>query len=313
MSVLEHDNKKTGCVFNIQQYSVHDGPGIRTTVFLKGCPLSCRWCCNPESMQSSPELAYNQSKCIGVEECSRCKTACSFGAIEEGEGGKITINREACQKCFSCEGMCPSTAMHTFGKQMSVPEVLEVVEEDSAFYSRSGGGLTISGGEPLMQADFAVALLKEAKRRRINTTIETCGYADWSKLKEVAQHLKTIIFDIKSMDAAKHKEFTGVSNDLILSNFINLREAFPHLDIWVRTPLIPGFNDSEEDIGQILGLIKGMPNIKYELLPYHPMGQSKYRFLGRDYPMGEQKLSDEKFKSLRDFAQHTLMDEKNAS
>ena len=292
----------SGYVFNIQHYSVHDGPGIRTIVFLKGCPLECRWCSNPESQQYSPELAYNENNCIGTTECSWCKTACSFDAIHDGEAGKIAIDRKACQKCFKCVEACPSKALHTFGTVMTVPEVIKIVEADSIFYSRSGGGLTISGGEPLTQGDFTYALIKEAKRRRIDATIETCGHADWAQLERIAPYLKIILYDIKHMDNAKHQEYTGISNKLILENFIKLRETFPGLHILVRTPVVPGFNDTEEDITAIVNFIKDKPNVSYEILPYHRMGQQKYSYIGREYQLRDIKLSEEKTKSLQEIA-----------
>jgi pyruvate formate lyase activating enzyme len=257
-------------------------------------------------MKSFAEVAYKSEKCIGTDVCDLCKRACAVGAISNADAGKISINRELCNNCLACSGACPAEALHTFGNQMSVQEVIKAVEADSAFYTRSGGGLTVSGGEPLMQSEFTVALLKEAKKHRINVTIETSGYAEWSKLEEVAQLLKLIIFDIKHIDEEKHREFTGVSNALILNNFKMLRETFPELEILVRTPVIPGFNDSEEELSKIIGFIKDLPNVKYEILPYHPLGQSKYGFLGRDFPMGDVKLSDEKFKSLKVYVQQAM-------
>lgn len=301
MSILTPAALTTGYVFNIQRYSLHDGPGIRTIVFLKGCPLHCRWCSNPESQQPLPELAYNPGKCIGTDACFLCKSACPHGAIGEGAGGRVAIDRDACQKCFGCANVCPSKAMHIFGRLMSVAEVLDTVETDGMFYSRSGGGLTLSGGEPLMQADFAEALVKESRRRRIDATIETTGFAVWADLERVAAYLKTILYDIKSMDAEKHKQFTGVDNELILHNFVRLREAFPQLKIIARTPVVPGFNDTEADIGAIVDFLRDMPNVEYELLPYHRLGQQKYEYLGRPYPMADILLNMEKAKALQEF------------
>jgi len=299
MNATNQVNKKTGCVFNVQRYSVHDGPGIRTIIFLKGCPLSCRWCSNPESQYPEPELAFNRNKCIGTSECFRCRTFCAFDAISEAADGKISIDRQKCTKCFRCVMTCPSKAMHTFGKMMSAKEVLDSIESESLFYARSGGGITISGGEPLHQIDFVEEIFKEAKRRRIDVTMETCGFADWEKLQRAAGYMKSILFDIKSMDPVKHKEYTGVSNELILQNLQRLRETFPDLQIFVRTPLIPGFNDTVEDINAILAFIKDMPNLKYELLPYHRMGQQKYEYLDRPYGMTEERLQDETVKMLQ--------------
>ena len=294
--------KNKGCVFNIQQYSVHDGPGIRTIVFMKGCPLECRWCSNPESQQLPAEVAYNPNKCIGADQCYRCGTSCPAGGIRTEESGKISIDRTKCSQCFTCVDACPSKAMHVFGSLMSVDEVLKAVERDSVFYSRSGGGLTVSGGEPLLQAEFTIALLKEAKRRRINTAMETCGHIEWRRLEAACQHLNTLLFDVKTVDPAKHKSFTGADNALILENLRRARAAFPNLNILVRTPLVPGFNDTEAEIAAIIDYLSELPDISYEILPYHRMGQSKYQFLDREYPMGDVKLDEEKAKKLIEFA-----------
>ena len=290
-----------GCVFNIQHYSVHDGPGIRTIVFLKGCPLSCRWCSNPESQKLNPEVAYNPNKCIGWADCYRCGKVCPSQAVRQESSGKISLDRAACTDCFACVDACPSKALHLFGAMMSVDEVMKAVERDSAFYSRSEGGLTVSGGEPLLQAAFTVALLKEAKRRRINTAMETCGAVEWERLQEACQHLNFLLYDIKSVDPQKHKEFTGADNALIMENLRKIRQTFPQLDVLVRTPLVPGFNDTEAEIAAIVGFVNEL-HVGYELLPYHRMGQSKYQFLDREYPMGEVKLDEERAKELTEYA-----------
>lgn len=292
-----------GVVFNIQRYSLHDGPGIRTLVFLKGCPLRCRWCSNPESQNLDPELAYNAGKCIGVEECGLCLGQCPKGALLEGEDGRVRVDRGACRESFACVDVCPSHALTAFGKWMSVDEVLRTVEADGPFYTRSGGGLTLSGGEPLAQADFARDLLRQAKVRRIDTSMETCGMAEWDSLERACRYLDSILFDIKSMDGGKHKEFTGVSNDRALENFMLLCDRFPDLEKHVRTPVIPGFNDSEEEIGAILDFLADKPNVRFELLGYHRLGLPKYRYLDRDCPMGELVLDENKFKLLKEMVE----------
>lgn len=298
MSAIDTGQKKNGYVFNVQRYSVHDGPGIRTIVFLKGCPLKCRWCANPESQHLLPELALNHNKCIGTKECSMCLDICENEAIQESDEGKVYILRDRCKNCTKCADTCPSRALNIYGKAISVNEVLKVVEEDSVFYSRSGGGITMSGGEPLVQPLFACELVKEAKRRRMNTALETCGHTDWESLDNVCRHLNTIMYDIKSMDPEKHKEFTGVSNELILDNFKKLCANYPSLSIVVRTPVIPGFNDTEEEIQAIIDFIKQFPQVEYELLPYHRLGQPKYEYLGKEYPLPEVTLDNEKMKLL---------------
>lgn len=299
----QSDNNKQGYVINIQPYSVHDGPGIRTIVFLKGCPLKCRWCSNPESQKDKPELAYNSSKCILSSGCSECLNLCSNNEIRKTEGNEITIDRNIDIDPSILADACPSKALSVYGKLMTVDEVLNSVEKDSVFYARSGGGLTISGGEPLKQPGFTIELLKAAKKRRMNTAIETCGYTNWSNLEQAAEFLDTVLFDIKCINKDKHKEFTGVSNEIILDNFTKLCEKFPKLNKLVRTPVIPGFNDSEEDIEGIVDFLKGRPNINYELLAYHRFGESKYEYIGRQYPMGDVKLDEEKMKKLKSIAE----------
>lgn len=291
--------KHSGIVFNIQKYSVHDGPGIRTVVFLKGCPLRCRWCSNPESQKPQPQLVYNPNKCLTLEHCVRCLEVCTAGAIKKGGENRIEIDREICTECLLCAGACPSMALNFYGESMTVEQVIARVEEDSAFYSRSGGGLTISGGEPLHQADFTTGLLKEAKRRRINTAMETCGFCRWEDLENACRFLDTLLYDVKTMDPAKHLVYTGVSNELILENLKRTRETFPHLPVWVRTPVVPGFNDDTEEIRRILEHIQEMPNTWFEALDYHRMGKPKYEYLGLEFPMGDAKLDDEKMRRIR--------------
>ena len=289
-----------GYVFNVQRYTLHDGPGIRTMDFLNGCPLRCQWCSNPESQQQQPELALNVQKCIGTLACDFCRKACSQGAITAAEDGKIRVDRQRCDLCLECAAACPSEALHVFGARRSVDEVMAEVEADGVFFGRSGGGMTLSGGEPLVQSAFALALLGEARRRRIDTAIETCGHVDWPVLQAAAELCGTVFFDIKCMDAAKHREFTRVDNALILSNLRELAAAFPRLSIVVRTPLIPGFNDSVEDISQIIGFLKQFSAISYEVLPYHRLGTPKYEYLGRAYPLGATALNPATEKAVKE-------------
>lgn len=283
-------------VFNIQKYSLHDGPGIRTIVFLKGCPLRCRWCCNPESQSYNREISYIESKCIGGSECGMCKAVCKSNAINLKQ--KAAINTALCTNCLRCADICPSKAIKIEGKKYTTDEIINIVENDSVFYARGKGGLTISGGEPLTHKDFVIGLLNEAKKRKINTAIETCGYADYDNLFEIAKYLDYILFDIKSMDEKKHIEYTGQSNDKILYNFERLCYDYPYLPKKVRTPIIPGFNDNEKDIKAILKFIENKPNVSYEPLKYHSFGKGKYKALGREYAMGDVALSDKKFNYL---------------
>ena len=300
MTQKRQPDGRHGYVFNIQRYSLHDGPGIRTLVFLKGCPLRCPWCSNPESQRLEPELAYNESKCIGFQECSLCVKECRTKTIHQKQNGKVFFERETCEECFRCVEVCPSHAVRVFGKLMSVDEVLEVVEADGIFYARSGGGITLSGGEPLVQAAFAGNLLQEAKRRRINTSMETCGFAEWEDLERACRNLDSILFDIKSMDSEKHKQFVGVSNEKTLENFNRLCACFPDLPKRVRTPVIPGFNDTEKDVRAILEFIRNVPKVEFELLAYHRLGQPKYCYLGRDYTPGDVTLDRERMSALEE-------------
>ncbi len=242
-----------GIVFNIQKYSLHDGPGIRTVVFLKGCPLRCAWCSNPESQAPQPQLALDRARCLGVDACARCLGRCPRGALGVGADGRIVRDPAACDDCLACAAACPAQALCVYGRRVTVGEVLRRVEEDEVFYARSGGGLTLSGGEPLAQAGFCMALLEEARRRRLGTALETCGHAPWPVLEAAAGLLDGVLYDLKCMDRQRHLRTTGVSNEGILDNLVRLKAAFPRLPLTVRTPVVPGFNDREEG-GNFLGL-----------------------------------------------------------
>ena len=265
-----------GIVFNIQRFSVHDGPGIRTVVFLKGCPLRCKWCANPESQKGEIEVAWTKSKCIG---CGKCKD------IDISEIDRI----------------CPSKARHTIGYETTVEHVLSIVDRDGIFYGDEEGGLTISGGEPLMQPKFTYQLLKGAKELGINTAIETTGFASAATVIKIAGKLDYLLMDIKTLDNRIHKEVTGVSNEVILDNFTLIRRSFPNLPVHVRTPVIPGVNDNEEAIRSIYDFIGNCKNVRYELLKYHKLGQPKYESLNREYPMKDAKLDEEMFEELKKY------------
>ena len=298
---MSADEQVRGLIFNIQKFSVHDGEGIRTLVFLKGCPLRCLWCSNPESQSGKPEHAFNPQRCLTAALCGRCLKACKTGALEL-VNDMIMFDLRKCKECFACHEVCPSGAQQVYGEERSVGEILDKVERDSVFYARSGGGMTLSGGEALFQHEFALALLRAAKKRRIDTAIETCGYYPYEYLQEACKSLNKLIIDIKSMDPEKHKLFTGVDNTRILENFRRVCEEFSDLPILARTPVIPGFNDTEEEIQAIRDFIPQKPNIQYELLAYHRMGQPKYMYLCRRYPYEGKQLDNARFKKLQEVA-----------
>ncbi|GAB6156144.1 glycyl-radical enzyme activating protein [Desulfosporosinus burensis] len=272
----------TGRIINIQKYCVHDGPGIRDLVFMKGCPLKCTWCSNPESQSPDFQIAYNIKKCIGANLCGYCIKACTFGALSFHED-KIVVDRYKCFNCHKCVEVCCSNALHIFGKDMTIDEVFRKTQNQAGAW-RSNGGITVSGGEPLLQADFVAALLKKYRGVGVHTAIETTGFAPWEKLEQAAQWCCLIHYDVKIMDTQKHKKYIGVDNAIILENLKKLSESFPEVDIIVRTPVIPDINDQEQDIMDIAEFLQPIPNLMdYELLPYHGYGSSKYEQLGMAY------------------------------
>lgn len=293
------DEKQTGIVFNIQKFSMHDGQGIRTMVFLKGCPLRCPWCSNPESQRHEPERAFNPTRCLTAQVCGRCIEACPNAALRVIEGG-IVFDRSRCTRCGLCVSVCPTGAQSVYGQVMSVGDILNQVERDDVFYNRSDGGMTLSGGEPLAQPDFALALLREARRRRIHTTIETCGHCPTALLDRACRHLDALIFDIKSLDSEKHKRLVGVGNELILRNIEHVWTHFPLLPVLIRTPVVPGFNDTNGEILNIRKMLPQRTNVCFEPLTYHRMGQPKYAYLGRDYPLEGIEADEGFMKRLRE-------------
>lgn len=277
----------TGRVLNIQHFCTNDGPGIRTTVFLKGCSLRCAWCCNPESIHPAPELAFDLKKCIGEEECGLCLKECPESAIYVVDADrKVRINWDLCTNCGKCVPVCPSEALFQFGRQMTVDEVLAEVEQDASFYRESGGGITLSGGECTLQPAFSAALLAEAHRRGINTAIETAGNVPWEFFQRVLEHVDTVLHDHKLTDPVRHKRWVGVDNARIQANYERAYTSFSRKTFIARTPVIPGVNDDEDHIRAVLAFIRRYPNVvDYQLLPYHRYGEGKYGFLGRQYAL----------------------------
>lgn len=263
-----------GIVFNIQKFCTNDGPGIRTTVFLKGCPLHCAWCHNPESQKQEMELLYDASKCIT---CGQCAVACGVGA-HVFENGVHTVDRAKCVVCGNCCESCPTDALELVGKEQSVDEVMQEVLRDKIFYDNSDGGLTLSGGEPLMQFDFAMALLKEAKNRGVHTCVETCGYIHTDHLCQVLDYIDLFLFDWKVTNPDLHKQYTGGNNALIRKNLQLLDEQGSQ--IILRCPIIPDVNDTVEHFEGIAELANGLKNLlAVEIEPYHSLGNAKHQKL----------------------------------
>lgn len=311
MSCEIHASKEeTGIFFNIQHFSVHDGPGIRTILFAKGCPLHCLWCSNPESQKFEPELAYKRSNCIGVEKCGLCIEACPKEAVTEAEDGGVTIDRKVCDNCGSCVEACPANALVFFGREYNVKELVSRVDEDGNYYWRSGGGPTIGGGEPFAQPNFVGNLLEALKAKGYNTAVETCGHFDLDNqgINKALTNLDFLFYDIKHMDSEKHKAYTGHSNKCILSNILELPRRYPKIEILARTPVIPGVNDNEEDIGAIAAFLSQVPTLKsYELLGYHAFGVPKYAQIGRYYPLASLKpINPERLQELKNHAMSIL-------
>lgn len=291
-----------GFVVNLQHFSTHDGPGIRTTVFFKGCSLRCKWCCNPETIAPKPELAYNIKKCIGEKECGRCLKVCPENALHVLESdGKVRVNWDLCSNCGQCVAQCPSAALYHFGRAMRVTEVLAEVEQDSGFYSESGGGITLSGGECLMQPEFAAALLKEARSRGLHTAIETAGNVPWKFMAMVLPYVDTMLHDYKLTDPKAHRHWVGTENTRILDNFRQAYAEFPAIDFVARIPLVPGVNDDEAHIDAVLERVLPFACVsELELLPYHRYGDSKYGFLGQMYALEDFSAPEpERLASLR--------------
>lgn len=290
-----------GTVFNIQKMSVHDGPGIRTTVFFKGCPLNCLWCSNPESQCVEKEIACFQARCV---KCGYCAQVCPKDLIEKKPPFEIT-DRSQCDLCEICVKECCTNAKKIIGEEYTAEELVREILKDKSFYDSSGGGVTFSGGEPLMQQPFLLEVLKQCREKGIHTAIETTGFADADKLLEAAAHLDLVFFDVKQMDDEIHKKVTGVSNELILVNLVALAKA--HDNIIVRIPVIPGINDSEENISRTAALTAELGIGTLELLPYHNLGEVKYGQLGREYALSEIKTPDEnRMKEIADIAKTSI-------
>ena len=259
----------TGQVFNIMRYALNDGPGIRTTAFLQGCPLSCPWCHNPESQAAEPGIIFNQSRCIA---CGACRRVCDHNC-----------QPDKCSVCGLCVDACCSGAREFVARRLTVNEMMNTLERDMVFYQQTGGGVTLSGGEPFCQPAFVLALLKQCKQRGIHTAVDTCGYCNREDLGKAAALADLFLYDLKLMDSANHARLTGKDNSIILENLVMLTEL--HNNVVVRVPLVPGFTDSDDNLKAMSSFLAGVAVAAVEMLPYHATGSGKYANLHRDYAL----------------------------
>jgi len=286
----------TGAVFNIQRYSIHDGPGIRTTAFLKGCPLRCVWCQNPESQTMRPEVFFVSENCNG---CGACAEVCPQGAIEVIEGRSRT-DRALCAGCGRCTEVCPNEARNLMGSSQTAQQVFQELAADEIFYQRSGGGVTLSGGEPLAQPDFAMAVLRLSKEASIHTALDTSGHVPWEIMRQVLEYVDLVLYDFKHMDPEQHKRYTGVSNELILQNAKRVHQL--GVRVLARVPVVPGYNDSRENmLATALFITKELgDSIPVHLLPYHRLGETKHERLEQPVKaIAAQPPSDEQMEETR--------------
>lgn len=290
------ETEKTGIVFDIQHYSIHDGPGIRTSVFLKGCPLKCLWCQNPESQKPYPQLMFDEQKCAG---CACCVAACVRGAIRM-EVGKSITDRSKCDGCGACVSVCLAGARNITGMRMTVNEVCQEVLTDKLFYQVTGG-VTLTGGDPLYQPEFSKAILEKCISLGITTAIETCGFGNWDKFKPILKYTNTVLYDLKHMNTEKHQYCTGVGNELILENIEKVSKE-TGLPIIVRTPVVPGYNDEPENYHAMGRFIRdNLPTCEaVELLPYHQLGEGKSLQLGKGAAIKSHHPSESGMEALRD-------------
>lgn len=295
-----------GIIFNIQRYTINDGPGIRTEIFMKGCPLKCRWCSNPESQRAAIEPGVYSSKCISEDKCGLCITACRQQALLFAGGSIAGIDRSRCIGCMKCAAACPSEAVRAWGEKMSLDEVMAVIEKDRAFYEKSGGGVTVSGGEPLVQKEFTRSILKACREAGIHTCLESTFCTDRETAEAAAEYADLVISDIKHMDSEVHKKYTGAGNEKILANLKRLA-ACGH-DMILRIPVIPGTNDDMENIIKTADYIEdniGDRLRTLQLLSFMRMGEEKCRSLDRAYEMDSLQFDREEFQQrVKDIAEY---------
>lgn len=275
-----------GNVLRIEKSSIYDGDGLRTVLFLKGCPLHCLWCSTPESQRQAPERGFAADRCCG---CGACAAICPGGALSFDVGG-LKFDKSKCSGCFKCAEVCPNGAVFTYGRRMSAEAAVREIAKDEIFYFHSGGGVTISGGEPLEQSGFVLAILEGCRDRGIDCALESSFFAPWSAIEPLLPHLGLLHVDIKHPDSERHKELVGVGNDLILENIRRADASSESFSLVTRTPLIPGINDRDEDIGALAEIAGGLKKLRFmEFLAYHRLGSETYARLGIKYPIPEIK------------------------
>jgi pyruvate formate lyase activating enzyme len=295
-----------GLIFHIRSHAVHDGPGVRTTVFLKGCPLHCLWCCDPESQGRVPDLVWLKERCLG---CDLCLPACPRSALARGEHGERQLDQGRCDHCGACAEACPGEALDLMGRWLTVEQVLAVAMRDALHAGGSGGGLTLSGGEPLAQVDFAAELLDRYKHqgRGMHTAVATCGQAPWWHVERLAPNVDLFLYDLKHMDPDEHRRYTGAGNEDILDNARRLAEAGRTLVI--RVPLIPGVNDTRDNLEATAAFVRTLPGVeRLDLLPYHRVAEPKHQRLGRVHALaGSPAFGPEKIAWAKDLLERAGM------
>jgi len=294
--MLDESIKIHGMIFDIKEFAIHDGPGIRMTVFFKGCPLHCRWCHNPEGISSSYDIFYHKFKCMG---CGKCIQICPERAIVKTE--RISIRREKCTTCGECTEICPTGALQMVGRKVTVNEVMEEIRKSIIYYDISHGGVTFSGGEPLMQPKFLKAILKRCKEEGIHTALDTSGYASSTIFKSIINEVDLFLYDLKLLDDEQHLKYTGVSNDRIIKNLNTLSEKEGERDVIIRFPVIPKITGTEKNIDDLVDLVSSLNWIReIDLLPFHNV-EEKYKRLGKKYKMKRiQSPSENEMKSIKE-------------
>lgn len=284
-----------GTIINIQKYCVHDGPGIRTTVFFKGCPLRCWWCHNPESHNPKHEIMFFRERCSS---CGACVKVCRQNAVEIKDGVPW-VDEKKCTLCGRCTEFCPNNAREYVGRDITPGELMKEIIKDEVFYDESNGGVTFSGGEPLIHSDFLSEVLKSCRERGIHTAIETSGYAPWSSFEKIIDNVDLFLYDLKLMDSEKHKKYMGVGNETILNNLKELSKR--GCSLFIRMPIILGVNDDDTHIDASIKFLKEINPLQVNLLPYHKMGMDKYKRLSMDYKLsGMERPSDERMAEIAD-------------